>query len=220
MGHDVDAIGRHNLRTDTLLNLAEDLAKRFNSKVKYGYINNENLNDDFSFMEQGGFGEGRVVYCVHDTYHFERKKDPDKYINNICYEVFLQEAFDEYNAYIFRDSFLADVHYYSRWWSFCGAFMLENDNVKPVSDFRKEVRKQVALFGGDTAIYFDDQANGNNHTFDLEEMGFEEFKHNLLRDGSIIDISSWIESGAPVQEGYPLGFIDDFKSLGSTANDY
>lgn len=217
MGHDVDAIGNHKLRTDNIVNLAEDLAKRLNSRVKYGYINNENPDDDFTFKELGAFGKGNPIYCIQDTYHFERIKEPDKHVNTICFEIFLENSFDEYNTYIFRDAFLADICYNNRWWGFCRVFSreYEYDYDSYVSDFRKEVRRQTTIFGGDMAIYFDDQANGNNNTFDLEEISFNEFRSNLLHDGSVLDISSWFESAMPALKDYPLAFIDDFKSLDS-----
>lgn len=213
MGRDVDAIGNHKLRTDSLLSLAKDLSERFNSKVKYGYVNNENIEDDFLFKEQGSFGEGSPAYYVHDTYHFDRIKQPEKYSDTICYEVLLEQDPDEYNTYIFKDAFLVEEHYDNRWWGFCRVFTHEYEYGPLTIDFRKEVRRQVFSFGGDSAIYFDDQAQGNNNTFDLEEISFNTFKQNLLNDGSILDISLWFDSGALPLKDYPLGFIDDFKNL-------
>ena len=220
MGRDVDAIGNHNLKTGSIVLLAEDLSKRLNCKVKYGYVNNENIDDDFLFKEQGSFGVGNPIYYVHDTYHFERKKNPDKYANTVCYEILLEQNPDDYNTFIFKDAFLAEVYYDNRWWGFCRVFTHEYIYGKLTVDFRNEVYRQVTTFGGDTAIYFDDQANGDNNTFDLEEISFNTFKQNLLNDGSILDISLWFDSGAQPLKEYPLGFIDDFKSLGQPAEEY
>lgn len=219
MGTHVETIANHKLNTTNVQALAEDLSHRLNAIVKYGYVNDRNITDDFEFKEQGRFGAGEDMYRVHDTYYFERLDNTSECKGKTCFELILENSPNDFGLYIFRDSFLPDNHYNGKWWSFCKIFMGELNWWDSIDQFRKESYRQTLLLGGESALYLADQGEGSFDAFELEKISFNEFFNKVKENSNHIDITEWIESGGNVPMDYPPAFIDDFKSFGYRINE-
>lgn len=142
MGYDVLSVGNHRLNTNDIEQLASNLSVRLNANVKYGHLNNENTNDDHAFIELGQYGYSEVVYHLYDFYHFDRQREPSKFRDTICFEILLEKYYDEYSAFIYRDSFVANEYYSNRWWRFCRNFTGELEQWDYLEEFRKSVFKK------------------------------------------------------------------------------
>lgn len=214
MGHDVLPIGNHTLETIDIYSLAADLSKRMKCVIVYGYYDYKKTQP---YIEYGREGTGAKIYFLEYDYHLNRQKQPDRYKNITSYTLNCLECLEE-NAtrsiQIFKDSFITPEYFNSRWWNFCSNFMEKDIDWEELERFRKNVRNQVEDFGGDYAIYIDDQSD-SSYLLDspLEQQSIDSLLHKMKNDISILDITKWIYSCKPVLKDHPIAFIDDFKSL-------
>lgn len=125
--------------------------------------------------------------------------------------------------YIHDEVLSSDLHYYTRWWTFCKTIQnreyIEEDNYQ---NFRKSVMKDTIALGGDKAYFLNDQDNQLEGVGQGEEMYYtykelEEFiqtRENL----ELVSISKtfldekYQEEVSKKQED-TLAFFDDFEDL-------
>lgn len=214
MGRHVENIANHKLNTISFIELAHDLSVRLKATVGYGHINDNGVDADYNFYQEGIISNGQTKYLLRDVYHFERIERPIEYENVICYEFWLSSHSDKYSTHIFYDSFMPNYYYDCKWWHFCRHFMGQEQTMEYIEEYRGNVYKEVEIFGGDNCIYIDTQENSVFDISNLESQSFLNFKANLEGYKPNIDISLWIAQGKIFIDSYPLWFIDDFKTLG------
>ncbi len=127
---------------------------------------------------------------------------------------------------IYKELYVNDIPYYSRWWSFCRLFTESNfDNFEYLDgllEFRKELMKYALAFGGDKIYYLDDQNDvlegvGQGSEWELSWNEFEKFVTDktlplMLNIPLFLTDRNYRNEFIEKNEN-PLSFIDDFSDI-------
>lgn len=116
-----------------------------------------------------------------------------------------------------------DLHYYSRWWSFCDTIQLRDyfsDNY--FQNFRKSVMKDTLLLGGEKAYFVNDQCNhlkgvgqGSENEYNWQEL---EKYISSIESLEVVSISKTVldahyQLDIRNRKQNTLAFFDDFEDL-------
>jgi len=151
------------------------------------------------------------------TQYESHKYELEEAVNNVCFEL-RDNAEDEDYGTFFNDTFHNWYNYfYNRWWSFCRAFV-ENENQEicfsNVINHRKKTMDFFNLIGGSETFYFDDQGASQYLTetyYDWNSILNEVDKN--FKD-STLNISEFMKhKNLLSKDNYPLAFYDDFADL-------
>ena len=146
------------------------------------------------------------------------KAEFDEALNNVCFE--LEEEYPEKDNYgtIYNDTFHNWYNYFnSRWYSFCKAFIKEDDNeyiLSYVSEYRCEVMSFFEKIGGTETFYFNDQGSTQYmvETYYNWQTILKEIETNFKDTTLYISDFMKYKKLLPRNE-YPLAFYDDFADL-------
>lgn len=223
MGHDVQAIGNHQLNTSNMQLLAQDIATRLNATVQYGYRDDLYIegisNETFDVVIIGSIEkQSKYSYTLIDTHYLDKIKHPKEYTYKVYYQLFDDIECSNNTVDILKHVCQPYTTYYKRWWHFCKSFTEEVEGYNEMKLYRMCVQSTIQQLGGNAAIYFDDQ--GPSATiFNLEEYAtFEEIKLELEKEfkDDFLNISVLLKQypnfNFPDTGKYPLAFYDDFMN--------
>lgn len=150
----------------------------------------------------------------------EEKKE--FHITNYFLDIHSETAESSYLT-IYDEIVSSDLHYYSRWWSFCDTIQLrDNFENRYFQNFRKLVMKDTLLLGGEKAYFVNDQCNhlkgvgqGSENEYNWQEL---EKYISSIESLEVVSISKTVldahyQLDIRNRKQNTLAFFDDFEDL-------
>lgn len=177
MGHDISAIGNHNLNTSSIKELAEDIVSRIDINIEY-YKQNTGNENEFVIDKIIKHKDFKTFRLFDDTCY----KQKESIYPNFALEY---EENNEFEYLIInKENYHNSIPYISRWWTFCRFFTekyYEDESwLKTFINYRKEIKNHTVKLGGNKIYYLDDQSSvlegvGQGSEWEMNWNDFEKF---------------------------------------------
>ena len=162
MEHYLAALSGHQLRTNSLKELAKDLSDRLDISIAYGYTDKMFIegisNGDKEFVTLGKIDKGDInVWKLNQYFYLDKIKDPYNFENNVFFTLYLEHE-NSFPIYfkIFYEFFVLKADYQTSWLELSFSIICNiTEFRRKENDYRKIVYEYTTLLGGKSAIYFD-----------------------------------------------------------------